>query len=133
MKGGVVLSGLDELRHELTHAPEEIRREAMDILKECTEGAASDMAHRYPGSLGRSVRTSYPASAALVGIAQNTAPHSHLYEFGTKARRTAKGANRGVMPAASPAIVVPIAQSWRERMVTRIMAMLASRGFLVTR
>ncbi len=133
MSGGVKLEGLDDLRQQLTNAPEEIRTEAMGILRECTEGAASDMAHRFKGSLSKTVKTTYPASAALIGIAQNTAPHAHLYAFGTKPRQTARGANRGRMPAASPEIVVTIARTWRERMVTRLMAMLATRGFLVTR
>lgn len=128
------MDGLDALIRTLTEAPEAIREEGMAIVRETTEGAASEMAHRYTvqtGTLQRRVRTSYPSSRILVGIAQSTAPHAHLYEFGTRARRTASGANRGVMPAASPAVVVPIAQRWRARMYARLAAMLRDRGFVV--
>jgi hypothetical protein len=58
------------------------------------------------------------------------APHSHLFEFGTKPRQNEAGANRGRMPRAD--IFVPIVQKWRERMYTRLLTMLANKGFLVS-
>lgn len=136
MSGRVQMTGLDALMRELTNAPEDIRTEARAIVREATEGAASEMAHRYPvgktGTLRRRVRTSYPSSVALVGIAQNAAPHSHLYEFGTRQRQTSRGANRGSMPEARPEIVVPIAQKHRARMFDRLVDMLQRRGFQVS-
>jgi hypothetical protein len=44
-------------------------------------------------------------------LARSGAPHSHLYEWGTKRRKTAKGWNRGAMPATE--VFVPIAISER--------------------
>lgn len=53
---------------------------------------------------------------------RSLARHSHLYERGTKARRTARGANRGVMPGKP--IFVPTAIARRahfQAQVRRIM------------
>jgi hypothetical protein len=133
MSGGVKLDGVDELMRDLTHMPAEIRAEAMDIVRETTEGAASEITHTYPsrtGNLRNRIRTLYPASAALVGVIRSMAPHSHLFEFGTKQRQNKAGANRGRMPRAD--IFVPIVQKWRERMYTRLLTLLANKGFLVS-
>jgi hypothetical protein len=132
MSGGVRLEGFDALRHALITAPIQIRHEGMDIVRDETEGAAIEMSQAYArktGTLAARVKTSYPVSGALIGIAQSTAPHSHLYEFGTKARRTAGGANRGTMPArpTTPAI----AQRRRERMARRLIEMVKRFGFQV--
>lgn len=135
MSGRVHVTGLTELMRELSNAPEEIRADGMDIVRDTTERAAADLRNEYEqhhvsGTLARRVTASYPASGALVGVIQSTAPHSHLFEWGTKARTSASGANRGVMPKAN--VVVRVARSHRERMETRLMAMLANRGFLVS-
>lgn len=129
------LDGFDALVRELTEAPAEIRTEAMGILREETEGAAVEIGQRYPahsGTLRRRVKTTYPSSTILLGIVQSTAPHSHLFEFGTKARHNEKGANRGRMPKADPAVVVPIAQRRRARMLRRFREMLVRRGYQVS-
>jgi hypothetical protein len=135
MSGGVQVTGLDELRRMLTNASTELTEQARAIVRETTEGAASEMAHRYPartGKLRRRVKTVYPASAALVGIALSDAGYSSFYEYGTRRRRTRSGANRGEMPAASPGVVVPIAQRWRARMFERLRALVRSHGFEVS-
>jgi hypothetical protein len=75
------------------------------------------------------VRTQYPSATILVGKVLSRAPHSHLYEFGTKRRRTAKGANRGAM--SEKAITVPIARRRRARMARRLVDLLRSKGFQV--
>jgi hypothetical protein len=129
----IKLEGMNELIRALHDAPEQIRDEAMVIVRDETEGAAVEMAQSYPSKTGRlraSVKTSYPSSTLLIGIAQATAPHSHLFEFGTRRRATSGGANRGVMPAekSTPAI----AQRRRERMTRRLIELLERRGFQVT-
>ncbi len=133
MSGRVDVTGLKELMQQLTHAPREIREDAMEIVREETEGAAIEMTQAYAvktGTLKNRVKTSYPVSGALIGIAQSTAPHSHLYEWGTRQRRAANGANRGVMPAkpTTPAI----AQRRRARMARRLMELVKRFGFQVS-
>jgi hypothetical protein len=136
LSGGVRVTGLDELMRDLTNAPAEIRAEAMDVVRDTTEGMAAAVrtsyaAHRRTGTLLGRIKTSYPASGALIGKVLSTAPHSHLFEWGTKERQTRRGANRGRMPANSE--FDDLAQTWRERMTTRLMALVANRGFLVRR
>lgn len=135
MSSAVRLDGFDDLIRQLTAAPQQIREQGMVIVKEETEGAATEIALRYPtrsGTLARRVRTEYPSSTVLVGIVRSAAPHAHLVEFGTKPRQTSTGANRGVMPAANPAITVPIARKRRERMYHRLAEMLRGMGYQVT-
>ena len=134
MSARVVMDGLDELITELTKAPEEIRREGMEILREETTGAAVEIGsalgvHRKTGKLLRSLRVTFPSSTILQGIVQLVAPHAHL-QFGTKARETDQGASRGRMPDID--VVVPIAQRRRERMYRRMREMLERRGFQVS-
>lgn len=133
MSSHVRLTGFAELVKALDAAPAEIRAEGMQIVREETEGCASETIQAYPqgatGNLRARVKTSYPASDLLVGIVQSTAPHSHIYEFGTQQRRNSNGANRGSMPAAN--VMVPIAQRRRERMMVRLRDMLERMGLVV--
>jgi len=125
-------SGLNELLRALGSLPRDLQSEGMGIVRDETEGAAVEMAHGYEkksGKLARSVRTIYPASNLLIGIAQAKAPHSHLYEFGTEQRRTASGANRGRMP--ERAVTVPIARRRRANMARRLVDMLRRYGFRI--
>lgn len=133
MRGGVKLEGFEALRHALVTMPQEIRAEAMEIVRDETEGAAVEISQAYArrsGTLAARVKTSYPASGAMVGVALSTAPHSHLYEFGTRQRKTKSGANRGAMPA--NAVTPQIAKRRRERMARRLIEMVKRFGFEVS-
>jgi len=127
-------SGLDEFLREFGSIPKEVHADGMSILVEETEGAAAEMRNAYgavavTGTLANRVRTVYPSTEILIGLVQSRAPHSHLYEWGTKMRKTLTGANRGKMPAAKPAVVVPIARRRRNRMSRRLVEMLRAMGF----
>lgn len=134
MSGGVKVEGLDDLMRQLTDLPKDIRERGMEIVREETEGAAVEIAQAYPqktGTLAARVKTTYPSSAALIGVALSTAPHSHLFEFGTKKpRQTKRGANRGVMPAEK--ITPAIAERRRDRMFRRLKDMLVTFGLTVS-
>lgn len=134
MSARVQWSGLDEFLREFGSIPETLNSEGMTIVREETEGAAVEIAQAYPrktGTLSRRVRTVYPSATVLVGIVQSRAPHAHLFEFGTTARKTFTGANRGRMPKATPPITVPIARRRRARMARRMVEMLRRVGFQV--
>ena len=134
MSASVRWSGFSEFLREFGSIPERLKSEGMGIVVEETEGAANEIRQAYPrvtGTLAKRVRTSYPSTSILVGLVRSQAPHAHLYEFGTRQRRTSKGANRGVMPAANPAVVVPIARRRRSRMARRMVDMLRRMGFQV--
>jgi hypothetical protein len=135
----VEISGLDELIQQLTDAPDHIRIEGMGIVREATEATAREIAATYPkgptGNLQKRVKTIYPAEALLVGIVQSTAPHSHLWEWGTKERKTKAGANRGRMPAHkdhSQKVTPSIAEKHRARMYQGLREMLTRMGFEVS-
>jgi hypothetical protein len=134
MSAKIQWSGLTEFLQEFGSIPKDLHNEGMEIVKEETEGAAVEIAQQYgqhqaTGRLARSVRTFYPSASILVGIVRSVAPHAHLFEFGTKQRRNAKGANRGTMPKANPEITVPIARRRRGRMSRRLVELLQRHGF----
>lgn len=134
MSAKVQWQGLDEFLREFGAIPQHLHEEGMGIIREETEGAAAEISQAYPrktGTLASRVRTSYPSTSILVGLVRSAAPHSHLFEFGTKQRRTARGFNRGVMPKANPSVVVPIARRRRARMARRMVDMLRRAGFQV--
>lgn len=129
----VQISGFNELVQALQDAPSDIREQGMVIIREETEGAAVEIAakyHRKTGTLAKRVKTLFPSTTLLVGIVQSTAPHSHLYEFGTRDRKNAAGANRGRMPADK--VTPEIAQKRRERMTRRLKEMLVRLGFTLS-
>jgi len=130
MSARVQWSGLRELVEALAKAPQNVRDDGMAIIRDATESTAADVRSAYTGTLRARVRTTYPSSDLLVGIVQSTAPHSHLYEFGT-GPRSFNGANRGQMPKAAngAGILVPAAQRHRLVMFERLKALLVGLGF----
>lgn len=139
MAGGVTLTGLDELMRFLSDAPTVIRAEARTVVEEETRGAASDIKARLgvkTGTLRKRVKTVFPASGVLVGQVLSTAPHSHLYEFGTQRRQTkrygnrAQAVNRGRMPADK--VTPEVARARRARMHRRLKEIVERHGFTVT-
>lgn len=142
MAGGSVRTvGLEELILELTHAPDEIRRDAMEILREEVEDAAAEIRQAYPvgetGNLRKGVKTDFPSSTLLIGRVISAAKHSHLYEFGTMTRQTASGASRGrVEPLGAGGrpqpVTVPIARRHRRKMFERMKDLLIKKGFKVS-
>lgn len=142
MSAKITLYGFDELVRGMERAPQVVRTEGQQIIKEITETTAAALRGRYPigpgskkygpgGNLQRGVRTFYPAP--LVGVVRNQSPHAHLWHWGTKDRRTKRGWRRGVMPAANPDPLVPLAQRGRVLMVQRLTALLEGMGFSIGR
>lgn len=131
----MTFKGLDEFLREMKSLPQELTQEGLEIVREETEGAAQELRIAYgtgpTGNLQRRVRTDYPSSALLIGKVVSLAPHSHLWHFGTKKRQTHDGRNRGVMPAADPEPMVPIARRRRSRMARRLVELLQRKGFRI--
>lgn len=130
-----MMTGMNELIASLHSASQDVRDDGMRIVREEVEAAAEEIRRSYPatggtGKLRARVKTEYPSSTLLVGVVKSAAPHSHIYEFGTKLRQTASGANRGVMP--SREITPKIAQRHRSRMYERLIQMVRAIGFEVT-
>lgn len=133
MSARLVFSGLDELFREMSRLPADLRAGAQAIVRDETEATAREYRASIPtttGRLARSVKTVYPSEDVIVGQVYAGAPHSHLFEFGTKARQTLTGANRGTARAAR--VLVPIATRNRLRMRRRLTEMVRRFGFDVT-
>lgn len=134
MSAQVKWTGLKELITELTNAPKDVRAEGYQIMREEVEGAAAEIRNAYPqgptGNMKRGVKVNFPSSTILVGEVKSTDPASHLWEFGTQARRNAAGAFRGsVRPHPT---TVPIARRRRRQMFERLKAMLTRMGYQVS-
>jgi Bacteriophage HK97-gp10, putative tail-component len=102
-KLGVTLFGLGEFRDALKRLPLELQQEARAEIVRTTESAAAELRAVYPavtGNLRRGVKTHIRETRGETeGEVRSTAPHAHLWEFGTVNRKTEKGWNRGRMPA----------------------------------
>jgi len=114
------LDGMDEIRAALRTLPEQMTREEWGpIVTDAAGGMVGDLKAVYPrvsGALAGGVVVEHVSP--LVAKVKSTAPHAHLYEYGTIARFTKDtGAARGAMPAKN--VFAPAAIRWRERMVQR--------------
>lgn len=124
--------GLDAFLAKLQNMPTRLQNRAEGIVANARDGAAVEYRQKLPGSLKSTVTTELKSGSGggVVGTVRNTAPHSHLWDFGTKRRRTARGANRGRMPEANA--LVPVAERWRNVMKRDLVAMVKTEGFDVS-
>lgn len=124
-------TGLDELRADLRRLPAELTGEASGIVTSAANAARDDIASAYPkrtGNLAGNVRVLVKTIGAfgVAVIVRNTAKHAHLFEYGTQARHTDLGANRGSMPPGN--VFIPRIIKWRRAMYAQLKAMLVRHG-----
>lgn len=132
------MEGLTELRNALRNLPEDLARDAAEIVVNVAEGAKAEIVSGYPqgrtGNLkgGVTVHRSH-AQFTSQAIVKSRAKHAHLFEFGTKARKTANGVNRGRMPKA-PAhqAMIPVVIRKRRQMVQQLIELVRRAGFEVS-
>ena len=133
-------SGLEEFKAQLRSTPEHLRGEATHVVEGRANGAAVLIragygAHRVTGNLQESVEVRHEHSAhGARSVVAATAPHAHLFEFGTQARKRASGAETGAMWSRTPPVPVFIPAMDRERrgMYGDLKAMLQRAGFEVS-
>lgn len=100
----VRITGLTELRAALVGWPASMgERMRPDVIR-ITREAAAQLVSAYPrgdtGNLRAGVKTKFRhRPTGTTGTVLSTAPHAHLWEYGTVNRRTQKGWNRGRMLA----------------------------------
>jgi hypothetical protein len=144
--------GLAEFKAALRNLPEELTHDAGAIVYAHAEEAGRLVGGAYPvrktnlrpgpnrktpfyppGNLKRGVRTTTQTSRfGAAGVVRSSAPHSHLFERGTRTRQTNAGANRGSMPAAPESQqMIPIVIRVRRRMVMQLIALVQKAGFKV--
>jgi hypothetical protein len=130
LRSGVSWSGLDSLKDELAVLTADLVDEANAIMTESAEAAKADIAAAYPektGALKRGLVLREARGTHLTGLTLlQTAPHGHLYEYGTKTRYNRAGAFRGVMPG-NPTFV-PIAAAYRRTAISQIIFWLYQHG-----
>lgn len=124
-------NGLSGLRAQLSAMSGELADEAVPIIQSTADQAAEKIKQAYPavdGDLRRGVKVrGLRREGAAVSIAVvSTAPHAHLYEYGTVRRATLKGANRGTMPARP--VVSAVAPRSRRAMDQELIAMLERKA-----
>jgi len=123
-------TGLDAFLDELRDVGSALTAEASAILSANAEAAKTAIAAAYPVQTGklqqglvvRRTRGSLVAGVLLV----QTAPHGHLYEYGTQERQNKAGANRGRMPA-HPTFK-PLAATHRQTALQAVIDRLKSYG-----
>ena len=136
---GVTLTftGLTELRNALRVLPETLTDDAEAIVRAHADLAEAQVIQRYPvgptGHLrGRVYVSQAGTGTSTTATLRSAAPHAHLYERGTKTRRTRRGANRGRMPRASrETAFVPAVIPIRARMVRALIDLVRQAGFTV--
>lgn len=136
MSSGIQWTGLTELREELRRLPSDLANEAGVIIQAQAEAAGRDVQSVYPevtGNLRRRVRVTLDISAhGAIATLLSSARHSHLYEFGTGQRATARGFNRGRMPAADVSRrMIPIVIRRRRIMTDALIGLVQRKGFEV--
>lgn len=106
MAGGVQWDGLAELTATFEGLGATLTEEAATIAHEAAKQAADDIRNIYPehtGNLRRGVRVGRrtPGGFRAEAVVRSTAPHAHLYEYGT-AQRSFGAQDRGRMFVRNP-------------------------------
>lgn len=131
------MQGLMELRQALRNLPEDLTDEASAIVQAHADDAQARIVRAYAegptGNLRRGVtKDHYKSRFTTNAIVRSRAKHAWLYERGTGARRTDKGANRGRMPEAPESNkMIPIVVKKRRQMVEALKIMVRRAGFQV--
>jgi len=137
VNGRVIWSGLAEFKAELRNLPPTLTAEGDMITRRVAFAAAAAVradyaSHRFSGNLAEHVAVIDLAHGRFgTGYAVRArARHSHLFEFGTEARHTSLGWDRGIAPPGN--IFVPQMQRHRVLLYQQLAAMMRSEGLTVT-
>jgi hypothetical protein len=137
MSAALTIRGIAELKDALGKLPTELKGQATGIVIEAAYSAQRDIVAAYPqgptGKLKKGVKVTVQEIGPYGVAAQvrSSAPHGWLYEYGTKARQTKKGWNRGTMPD-PPAVFIPAMVRYRRAMYLKLADLIRSTGLIVT-
>jgi hypothetical protein len=135
MSATFVIEGLDDLIEAFRALPEQLVGEATHIIEASANRAVADMKANYPyrsGDLRDHVEQTDAITSAL-GVSvtiKNTSKEAWWFEYGTQARHTDIGANRGAMPAVP--VFVPAMEQNRREMYDAFGDLLTRNGLEVT-
>jgi len=146
------IQGLDELRQALRNLPKELTNEAAVIVQAHAEDAKRQIEAAYPirttglhpterrkskwfppGTMKHSISVDRSHSAFTTrAIVKSRAPHAHLFEYGTDARKQGNGKVVGRMPVGPQAeLMIPKVQRIRRRMVAALVELVRKAGLVV--
>ena len=137
MSASLKFDGMAEFRAALRQLPEHLTGEARHIVEGTANAAHADVRRAYPSHtghlIGGVVVTRVDAGKVSAGaILKSTAKHAHIFEYGTRGRRTSRGWNRGQMPKAPQnEAMVPIVVRHRRTMMGKLIDMLRRNGLVV--
>ncbi len=128
------MRGLEDLKAALRALPAELTTEASKIIEGAANGAVLDIRRAYPvvmGPLRDRVDVMFTQGAVSAGaLVRSRAPEAYLYEYGTEARHTKLGLNRGRMPPTHA--FGQVMAKVRRRMYEDLGALLERKGLRVT-
>jgi hypothetical protein len=131
---------MEELQHYLEALPADLGTAGQQLAESAADQCAQRIRDAYPegktgnlkkGVLVREVTLSYngqPMGARCWVV--NTAPHAHLFEYGTQVRHTDLNWNRGKMPA-HPTFI-PLREQYQRGLIEALQQLLESRGLEVS-
>lgn len=134
MSGRLEMKGLSELRAVLRQLPEETAQEANVIAFAHAQLAKQQIQAAYPQGKTGNLRHGVTVTRAdqrfsARAIVRSRAKHAHLFEYGTKTRKTKAGWNRGRMPEAPPTqAMIPIVIRQRRAMVRALIDLVRRSG-----
>jgi hypothetical protein len=133
MKATLTLTGVDDLRRALRALPRHLASDAAGLLIAAGGEAVAAMKAAYPRRTGN-LRDKVWFEVIGHGLAtrvevKNTAPHAHLFEYGTQARHTNLGATRGAMPAGH--VFWPIFDRWDRNATQAVIDLVRASGITV--
>jgi hypothetical protein len=137
IQAALSFQGIAELKDALGKLPEELKGKATGIVIEAAYGAQREIVAAYPqgptGHLKKGVKVKVQEIGPYSVAAQvrSSAPHGWLYEYGTKARKTKKGWNRGTMPN-PPDVFIPAMVRYRRAMYLKLADIIRATGLIVT-
>jgi len=125
-------TGVEEFRDWLRSLPVEAPREAEKIVQGEANAAAFQIRSRYPARTGNlrnkvTVQRRVSRQGIVSYVVKNTARHAAIFEYGTQARHTHIGANRGSMPPGH--VFLPIVLQRRRTMFLLLKDLLVRFGF----
>lgn len=129
-----VFSGLEELKAQLRALPAALAGEGGHLVEGHANGAAATIKAGYParsGELRDKLEVEHQTSAfGARSVVRNRSKYADEFEYGSQARHTAIGANRGSMPP-NPLFTQTIRQR-RRAMYADLQGLLERHGLEVT-
>ena len=132
----IIFEGLEELKRELANLPAHLAEQARSIVSRHATNAQARIDAEYErkgNDLGRFVKVSHENGPVVSSSrVYATSKLNSFFEYGThgRSRKTAKGYNRGPLPARPT--MVPIIQQERRAMYEDLAAMLRENGLEVS-